>query len=127
MLLTTLLEKGGYSRNFNELIKEESQKEANKHPRMFIGESEPEDDWGKVKIPEWLMAKAKSGLVAIAMNINETDYEQMISSIKDLYPDVYFNSTIDTNDFIGALGIAYAHRIMAGQVQLEVTVRQVKK
>ena len=59
------------------------------------------------------------------MDIKRIDYDGMISSIKELYPEVYFNSKMDNNDFIVVLGIAYAHRIMAGQVKLEVTAYKV--
>lgn len=91
---------------------------------MFVGKSIPEDDWGRVNIPKWLVTKTGS-FVAIAMDTKRIEYDGMISNIKELYPEVYFNSKIDNNDFIGPLGIAYAHRIMAGQVKLEVTARKV--
>lgn len=78
--------------------------------------------WGRVKLTSWLATNTGVPLIRISMEIDANGYQKMMNWIKELYPDVYDNNKISNNDFIGALGVAYAHRIMAGTVPIEVTI-----
>ncbi|RHW49244.1 hypothetical protein [Lactobacillus bombicola] len=78
--------------------------------------------WGRAKLPSWLATNTGVPLTSFSMEIDANGYQKMMAWIKELYPDVYDNNKISNNDFIGALGVAYAHRIMAGTIPIEVTI-----
>ena len=98
---------------FRELQKEELLKRAPIEQRRA---------WGQVILPSWLRADIGEQLTIVQLEMGEAGYERMMAWMKDLYPDVYNIKKINNDDFIGALGITYAHRIMAGNVSLEVAL-----
>lgn len=77
--------------------------------------------FGKMQLPDWLLNKSKYRMLTISMEINDHAYELMLNEIQDLYPTLVANKKINKNDLIAAAGIAYAHRIKAGQVSVNVT------
>lgn len=89
-------------------------------------DSKERQRWGRVRLPSWLATNTGAVLTTITIEMGVTGYQKMMTWIKDLYPDIYSNNKISTDDFIGALGIACAHRIMSGNVLLEVTLPQNK-
>lgn len=101
-------------------------RELEKEMILKNADSKERQRWGRVRLPSWLATNTGSALTTITMEMGVTGYQKMMAWIKDLYPDIYSNNKISTDDFIGALGIAYAHRIMAGNVSLEVTLPQNK-
>lgn len=78
--------------------------------------------WGKIKVPDWVLDSSKYKMVSVTMEMSAIAYQNMLDKIQALYPTVFTNEQINKNDFIAALGVAYAHRIMSGQVNVQVTV-----
>lgn len=76
--------------------------------------------WGKIKIPNWLINKTNEKMLTVTMQISDTGYKQMLKVIKKLYPTVFADAKINKMNFIAALGIAYAHRIISGQITVKV-------
>lgn len=74
-----------------------------------------------VVVPSWLFNTNAPGVCRSTVKMNREKYDEMINAIRVLYPDIYANPKISNNDFIAALGIAYAHRIMAGNRSVTVS------
>lgn len=74
-----------------------------------------------VVVPSWLYNTNAPGMRRSTLKMNREKYDEMISAIRVLYPDIYANPKINNNDFIAVLGIAYAHRIMAGNRSVTVS------
>lgn len=72
-------------------------------------------DWGKVKVPDWVFNKKST--ITINFVMSKIAYNKIISWIDQLYPKIFANNS-DKNDFIAALGAAYAERILAGQIEV---------
>lgn len=81
--------------------------------------------WGKVKVPDWVFKKnveREQNMLVINLSMNKSAYDQMMSWIKQLYPTVFNFTNVDKNDFIAALGAAYAERILAGQIEVNAEI-----
>lgn len=76
--------------------------------------------WGKIKVPDWVLDSNEYKMVSVTMEMSAIAYQNMLDKIQALYPTVFANEQINKNDFIAALGIAYAHRILTGQVSVQV-------
>lgn len=89
--------------------------EASNYASSATKNSKVVGEWGKVKVPDWVFNKKST--IAIDFVMSRTAYNRIISWIDQLYPTVFANNT-DKNDFIAALGAAYAERILAGEVEV---------
>lgn len=78
--------------------------------------------WGLINLPEWMATNTAEPLLRAEISMNKNQHDKMLHQIAYLYPDIYNNNKISNDDFIGAFGIAYVHRILAGQVKIEVEV-----
>lgn len=76
----------------------------------------------RIKLPVWLTTNCGTDMVHIKVLIDNEKHQEMITSVKTLYPDVYNNSKIKNDDFIAAAGIVWAHRYISGK--LNITVEQ---
>lgn len=76
--------------------------------------------WGKIRVPDWVLDSSEYKMVSVTMEMSAIAYQNMLDKIQALYPTVFANEQINKNDFIAALGIAYAHRILTGQVSIQI-------
>ncbi|CAM3196664.1 hypothetical protein SAMN04487792_1614 [Lactobacillus bombicola] len=80
-----------------------------------------------VKLPAWLASNTGEPMMNIQVTFSKQRYEEMIKAIKIIYPNIYANRNINNDNFIAATGVAYAHRMMTGEVKSYAKFNKVKK